>query len=171
MHKIHRPDFVQFSWRRRWNTQLCDHTTTTFRLRSGIEILLSINTVNSVFPEFKTFAKKQNVKPSISIPRPILGKLLEPHPHVSIFSWMRPVSNGRTPLIKKPARVAFTHVKLRNQVFDCEAKSCRLQNFFATTSWSICLSSIRSATRRFNLAISSSCCLSLRSSVTPSPAY
>jgi len=46
-----------------------------------------------------------------------------------------------------------------------------LQNFFESTSWSICLSRLRSATMRFNRRFSSSSCLKRRSSETPRPPY
>src|SRR3954451_20101968 len=57
------------------------------------------------------------------------------------------------------------------KLIDQNALAERLQSFFDSTSCSMVLSRLKSATRRFNLTFSSSSCFKRLSSDGPSPPY
>src|SRR5688500_18092902 len=100
-----------------------------------------------------------------------LGNLFHPLPHRPIVAWLVQVTIDRA--LQKYGR---TGAPLRDPILRQQHSRqlpalAGLQSFFLSTSCSICLSSVRSATIRFNWAFSSSSCRKRRNSTGPSPLY
>src|SRR5262249_36552318 len=129
------------------------------------------NAVSAFVIVTPAFAPQQDVDARKTVAHPRLGDLFHPLSHrpivtrlvhITIDAAMQKYGRTGTPL-RDPILRQQHHCQL--------PASAGLQSFFLSTSCSICLSSVRSATIRFNCEFSSSNWRSRRSSTGPSPLY
>src|SRR5690242_8865303 len=110
-----------------------------------------------------------NAREAVAHPR--LGNLFHPLPHRPIVAWLVQVTIDRALQKYSRASAPLRDPILRQQHTRQLPPLAGLQSFFLSTSCSICLSSVRSATIRFNCAFSSSSCRNRRSSTGFRPPY
>src|SRR5215467_4202433 len=104
-------------------------------------------------------------------PRPRMGPLPDPKPERDLILRSTPLILRCSTELRQPtgprAADLKRHVKPSGQLPTTHGP----QTFFRSASASVCLSSVRSATRRFSRLFSSSSCRRRRSSLTPKCAY
>src|SRR5215471_8954903 len=114
---------------------------------------------------------QQDPDSEVPKPRPRMGQLPDPEPERGLIPCSTPSIPRRSTELGQPtgprAAELEPHLKPSGQLATAHGP----QAFFRSASDSICLSSVRSATSRFNRAFSSSSCRSRRSSLTPRCAY
>jgi hypothetical protein len=140
-------------------------------LPTQVEALLAVYPVGPLMIDAPALAPKQNLNPTISISNPRLRDLSDPQPQGSVVLAVRKVTMGRAPNPNNLASSSLADPIGLFEMLHAVTLLGWLQNFFESTSWSICLSKLRSATMRLSRRFSSSSCLKRRSSDTPSPPY
>src|SRR6185503_1095301 len=136
-----------------------------------IQPFFLVNAVSSLVIVTPAFTPQQDVDAVEAVAYPRLGDLFDALPHRAIVARLVQVTIDRA--MQKDLR---TGAPLRDAILrQQQARELpalpHLQSFFFNTSCSICLSSVRSATIRFNCAFSSSNCRKRRSSTGPNPPY
>src|SRR5262245_9853988 len=134
--------------------------------------LLPPEPVHPLAVDAPALATQQGPDPSISVARMPLDQLQHPghQPGVLLLDLGRPPLR-RARLPQHPAGAALGHAKaLAEEAYGLPALVGR-HHFFWATSWSICLSRARSATRRFRRAFSASSSLRRLASSALSPPY
>ena len=114
---------------------------------------------------------KQHVNTAIAIAHAGLGNFLDPVPERRLVASDRPIAVRLAIEPENRAATPLTHPITVLRPMDDLPKSARRYTFFARTSWSMALSSDRSATSRFSFWFSSSSWRILRSSDRPRPPY
>src|SRR5689334_20792513 len=117
------------------------------------------------------FAPQQDVDAVEAITHPRLRDLFHALSHRAIVA--RPTQVAIDRALQKYGRAsAPLRDPILRQQHSCQLPALAgLQSFFLSTSCSICLSSVRSATIRFNWAFSSSSCRKRRNSTGLNPPY
>ena len=114
---------------------------------------------------------QQNMNPTIAVADPGLADLLDPVFEVSLLAPLGLVDVKRPIDPQRPAGAPRRNFPVAPHAIHKLALARRFQSFFCKTSWSIALSSDRSATIRLSFAFYSSSCRSRFISVGNSPAY
>ena len=129
----------------------------------------SIKTIDSFMVYAPSFSSKQNMYSTVPIPHSNHCYLSDSFSKICLVMTFRSVSDKGTPDIESLTCSSFAHFIGRYKVLNCSSFHVRLYHFFETTSWSICLSKVKSATILFSREFSSSSCLSFLTSEGISP--
>ena len=117
------------------------------------------------------FAAQQHPNPLIPKPWPRVGQIANPQPQRRSDPWPTRSIPRRSTELRQPTGPRTADLEGALKPAGQLPAACGPQAFFRSASDSMCLSSERSATRRFSRAFSSSSCRSRRSSLTPRCAY
>src|SRR5262249_48302297 len=143
---------------------------TTYSM-SQQQALEPIKTPHALHVDGPSIPSQQHMDAPITVPRASLCELTHSHPE-SLLTWpATSVGLQRTRDPYQPTRSCDARSESGPNPLDELAFTRRPQIFFRTISARMCLSSERSATRRFNFAFSSRSCRSSRISVLPKFAY
>src|SRR5688572_24530708 len=143
----------------------------TRSLAPQVQPFFLVNAVSSFVIVTPAFTPQQDVNAREAIAHARLGDLLHPLPHRPIVARLVQVTIDRAMQKYRRTRASLRDPILRQQ-HSCQLPALAgLQSFFLSTSCSICLSSVRSATIRFNCAFSSSSWRKRRNSTGPNPLY
>src|SRR5215470_19914194 len=134
------------------------------------ELLGAVQPIRLLVIDGPALSAKQDVQAPIAEARARRGQLPQPHPQRGQVPPLRAVVEGRAIALDDVARSPCGYPKRRYQIARHLAPPGGPQAFFWRTSWSMALSSVRSATTCFSRRFSSSSCLTRRSSATPIPA-
>lgn len=168
-HEVHRPTLVRPSRDGQGHAGL-DRTLPPL-LGAYEQVFLSIQPVDKLLAHPPAFALQQDRQRAVAVAHPGERQLLQPQEQGAPVLRMRVIPVALRAQEHQPARLDLAGDERRRQPVHDRALARRPQTFFASTSWSIRLSRLRSATRRFRELFSSSNCLRRRSSLTPNPSY
>ena len=129
-------------------------------LDAHFESLFAIEPVDAFRVHLPTLAPEKNRQPAIAIAWTRQGELSKTHPKRCLVWGLALVSMGTPGPAGDAHRVSLTHTQLRLKGVNLPTPLGWPQSFFRSTSWRICLSSVRSATKLFSRRFSSSSCFS-----------
>lgn len=134
-----------------------------------VESFFFVYPVRLLVIDLPAFTPQQRVNAPHAEPDAGLGDLLNAFSHGAIVAWMRFVVIAGRRQKHGADCTTHTYTVARTKILGQLALLSRLQSFFLMTSWSMCLSRLRSATICFSRRFSASSCFRRRNSDTPSP--
>src|ERR1700691_652118 len=138
--------------------------------RAHAEIFFAIDSIHPFRVHPPAFTPQHHRQPPVAVTRPVAGEIAQALPQfvLGIATALILVDPARDP--RQPTSAAFIQlVRLTDAAYQLPPRR-GLQAFFDSTSCSMCLSSVRSATSVFSLRFSSRNWRSSRSSFNPTPA-
>src|SRR6266850_1300233 len=134
-------------------------------------LLLAVEAVDQLVVDRPALAPQLLVQHPIAVARPLSSELAELRAQLRVLHPLAAVPAGRARQLDDAAGAALTDTEVRLEVTRSLAACGGRHHFFAFTAFSICTSSVRSATMCFSRRFSSSSAFSLRASLTSIPPY
>src|SRR5450755_951883 len=130
-----------------------------------------VQAIHQLLPHFPTFAVQQHPNLPVAVANSSLCDL--PNPQPQRRPWFLPtfIAEGRDRKPRHTTGTPLAHPVGVVPVAHHRAAPRGRHSFFASTSWSITLSNVSSATNRFNRPFSSWSCLNCRTWSVSSPLY
>src|SRR5215831_8880820 len=135
------------------------------------QAFLPVQAIHEVLAHGPAFASEQHPNLAIAIAHAGLSELIDPLPERGAGIPMMAIPIGGPRTAGRSAGAAFADRIRRAQILHHHPPLRGPYHCFVSTSWSMTLSTDKSATNRFNLAFSSWSCLNWRTCSDSSPAY
>gem|GEM_PF-5078137 len=150
-----RPNLVGMRWSLAPHPACCHHVTARTPL-AKVQALFSIKSLHSLVVHGPAFPSEQYMNAPVAVAKPDRRDLFHPLARSCLVVTDWSVAMRRTIKAHRRTAAAFAHPVAVLEPQNDPAPSSRPQTFFASTSCSIDLSRLRSATNRFSLRFSSS---------------
>src|SRR6516165_593457 len=157
---------------RLWHgTSMQTHVLATTHAHADLQAFQAIPAINALLVHGPPLSTEHHVDAQVPKARSRMGDLPDPQAQRRLISGLALAIPTTVRELRESDRLAYTHRVTLPYPLGQRTTARWPQSFFRTTSPRMCLSSVRSATRRFRRAFSSRSCRSSRISVSPILAY